>query len=209
MSECQLYLITPEVFELEHFSEALTAALKPGNVACVQLRQKLLPKETIVRSIEVLKPLVHKKNIPFILNDDAQLAAETDCDGVHIGQEDISFENARKILGEKSIIGVTCLDSYHLAMEASEKGADYVAFGAFYPSATKKSKGQPTTEILQKWSSNTTIPCVAIGGITPLNCIPLVSAGADFLSVVSSIWEHPEGPEIAVTEFNNAITNVK
>ena len=137
----------------------------------------------------------------FILNDRPDLAAELGCDGVHIGQEDAGYAEARRLL-PNGIVGVTCHDSRHLAMEASEAGADYVAFGAFFPTQTKQPKTQADPEILRWWSETTVVPCVAIGGITIANAPLLIEAGADFLAVSSGVWEHPDGPEEAVRAFN-------
>jgi len=139
----------------------------------------------------------------FILNDRPDLAAELGCDGVHIGQEDASYADARKLVGPKAIVGVTCHDSRHLAMEAAEAGADYVAFGAFFPTKTKEPKTQADPEILRAWSDSTVVPAVAIGGITVQNAPVLIEAGADFLAVAAGVWEHPDGPEAAVKAFNS------
>jgi len=133
------------------------------------------------------------------------LAAETGADGVHIGQEDTAYEEARRLVGAQAIVGVTCHDVRHLAIEAAEKGADYVAFGAFYPTTTKTPKGHPRLDILRWWSALMTVPCVAIGGIKVNNCAPLIQAGADFLAVVTGVWDYPAGPAAAVKAFNQAI----
>ncbi|HRK95573.1 MAG TPA: thiamine phosphate synthase, partial [Rhodospirillales bacterium] len=135
------------------------------------------------------------------LNDRPDLAAELGCDGVHIGQEDASYRDARRAMGEDGIVGVTCHDSRHLAMEAADAGADYVAFGAFFPTATKEPKARAEPEVLSWWSELMTVPCVAIGGITLENAPPLLEAGADFLAVCAGVWEHPDGPAAAVAAF--------
>jgi thiamine-phosphate pyrophosphorylase len=145
------------------------------------------------------------RDIPLILNDRPDLAARFGCDGVHIGQDDTPYAEARRILGRDRIVGVTCHDSRHLAMEAAEAGADYVAFGAFYPTQTKPSNYRPQPELLRWWTEVMTVPSVAIGGITPENCAPLVQAGADFICVVSAVWQNPAGPGAAVKAFNRAI----
>ena len=138
----------------------------------------------------------------FIVNDRPDLAAELGCDGVHVGQEDTSYAEARRLVGPKAIVGVTAHDSRHLAMEAAEAGADYVAFGAFFPTTTKEPKTSADIELLRWWSQTMVVPVVAIGGITVQNAAPLVEAGADFLAVSAGIWEHPDGPEAAVKAFN-------
>jgi thiamine-phosphate pyrophosphorylase len=145
------------------------------------------------------------RGVAFLMNDRPDLALATGCDGVHIGQEDASYDEARRFLGADRIIGVTCHASRHLAIEAAEAGADYVAFGAFFPSASKEAKHHADVELLRWWSEIMTVPAVAIGGITPENCASLVSAGADFLAVISAIWDHPRGPAAAVKSFLHAI----
>ena len=204
-SRCRLYLITPPKINLNTFKDKLARALDGGDVACVQLRLKEASQDKILHSIEVLKPIVQERNVAFILNDRPDLAAQTDCDGVHIGQKDAVFEQARNIIGSNAIVGVTCHDKRYLAIEAAEKGADYVAFGAFFSSQTKKTKNQPELEILKIWSTMTTVPSVAIGGISHDNCAPLIKAGADFLAVVSAIWNFDSGPKDAVKLFNQII----
>ena len=142
------------------------------------------------------------------MNDRPDLAAELGCDGVHVGQEDVAYKEARRIVGPDAIVGVTCHNSRHLAMVAAEQGADYVAFGAFYPTGTKDPKARAEPEILQWWSELMEVPCVAIGGITVENCAPLVEAGADFLAVVAGVWDHKDGPAAAVRAFNEVIASV-
>jgi thiamine-phosphate pyrophosphorylase len=199
---CRLYLITPPAFELASFSQALEDALQGGDVAAVQLRLKGASDADILRIGAALKPVVQRAGAAFILNDRPDLAAKLDADGVHVGQEDASCAEARAIVGKDKIVGVTCHDSRHLAMEAAEAGADYVAFGAFYPTATKAPKTRAEPDILEIWSETTETPCVAIGGITVENAEPLVRAGADFLAVSAGVWNHPQGPRAAVAAFN-------
>ena len=148
-------------------------------------------------------PISRRHDVAFILNDRPDLAADLGCDGVHVGQDDASYEEARRLLGERAIVGVTCHDSRHLAMEAAEAGADYVAFGAFFPTSTKTPKFSARPDLLQWWAEVMEVPCVAIGGITVGNCESLVSAGADFLAVSAGVWAHPEGPAAAVRAFND------
>ncbi|MBC8269943.1 MAG: thiamine phosphate synthase [Rhodospirillaceae bacterium] len=198
----QLYLITPPKLDLSSFPDILARTLDAGRVGCLQLRLKDTPEEDIVRTIDALKPIAQERGVAFLLNDDPTLAARTGCDGVHVGQQDASYEEAREAVGTGAIVGVTCHDSRHLAMEAAEQGADYVAFGAFFPTATKTPKAHPDPEILNWWSKDMTVPVVAIGGISVENCPPLISAGADFLAVVAGVWDYAEGPEQAVIAFN-------
>jgi len=201
-NRCQLYLITPPKLDLSRFPDTLSRTLDAGRVACLQLRMKETPEDDLRRAIDVLRPIAQSRGVAFVLNDDPHLAAELGCDGVHIGQQDTPYAEARQIMGPNATIGVTCHDSRHLAMEAAEQGADYVAFGAFFPTTTKAAKAQPDPEILNWWSQDMTIPVVAIGGITVENCVPLISAGTDFLAVVAGVWDYPEGPDEAVIAFN-------
>ncbi len=205
---CRLYLITPPGLPSLGplaFADVLAAALDAGDVASVQLRLKEADDDFIRRAAEVLRPVVQDRDVAFILNDRPDLAGELDCDGVHIGQEDASYTEAREAAGAGAIVGVTCHDSRDLAIAAAEQGADYVAFGAFFPTHTKETKTRATPEILEWWSDIVTVPSVAIGGITPENCAPLVRAGADFLAVAAGVWDHSEGPAAAVTAFDRAI----
>jgi thiamine-phosphate pyrophosphorylase len=195
---CQLYLITPPVIDLGRFPDLLAAALDAGDVASVQLRLKDCDDDTVRRACDALRPVTQSRDRAFILNDRPDLALASGCDGVHLGQDDMKYEAARQILGLGRSIGVTCHGSRHLAMDAAEAGADYVAFGAFFPTATKEARGHPETDILEWWSEIFTLPCVA-------NCAPLVRAGADFLAVIAAVWSHPDGPAAAVKEFANAI----
>lgn len=199
---CRLYLISPPRLSAANFLIPLREALDGGDVACFQLRLKDVSDDEIRRVTDALRPVVQAANVAFILNDRPGLAAELGCDGVHVGQEDASYADARKAM-PSGIVGVTCHDSLHLAMDAGEAGADYVAFGAFFPTATKDPKAQGVDpEILRAWSMATVVPCVAIGGITIDNAAPLVEAGADFLAVSAGVWEHKDGPEDAVRQFN-------
>jgi thiamine-phosphate pyrophosphorylase len=179
----------------------LKEALSGGDVASFQLRLKDVGDDEIRRAVDVLRPVVQANGTAFILNDRPDLAAELGCDGVHVGQEDASYGAARTAL-PNGIVGVTCHDSRHLAMEAGEAGADYVAFGAFFPTQTKAPKTQADIELLRWWSEMMVVPCVAIGGITLDNARALVEAGADFLAVSAGVWEHADGPAAAVRGFN-------
>lgn len=198
----RLYLITPPAFEWPAFAHTLEDALKGGDVAAVQLRLKHASDAEVLRLGAALKPIVQSAGAAFILNDRPDLAAKLDADGVHVGQSDATYAQARAALGQDKIVGVTCHDSRHLAMEAAEAGADYVAFGAFHPTGTKAPSHWAEPEILEIWSEISTTPCVAIGGITIDNAAPLARAGADFLAVSAGIWNHPQGPRAAVAAFN-------
>jgi thiamine-phosphate pyrophosphorylase len=199
----RLYLITPPAFDPEPFAGALEEALAGGDVACLQLRLKEADDAAIRRAAAVLKPIAEARGIAFIMNDRPDLAAELDCDGVHVGDEDMPYAEARRLLGEHRIVGVTCGASRDRAIGAAEAGADYVAFGAFFPSLTKTgTKHRADPELIEDWSETTVVPCCAIGGITQQNCGPLVAAGADFLAVIGAIWSYPQGPRAAVRDFN-------
>ena len=204
-ARCRLYLITPERLDPAAFAPPLAAALDAGDVACVQLRLKHLDDDGFRHAIDRLRPIAQGRDVALVINDRPDLAAETGCDGTHIGQQDMAYAEARRLVGDDAIVGVTCHDSRHLAFEAAERGADYVAFGAFFATTTKLPKGHPTPEILRWWRELTSVPSVAIGGIKPDNCGVLVEAGADFIAVVTGVWDHPDGPAAAVKAYNQAI----
>ena len=197
--DSRLYLITPSaIAEMPAFLAQLEEALSAGDVAALQVRLKDIPDAQIEGAVRAILPVAQKHGVAVILNDRPDLAARSGCDGVHIGQDDGTVAAARKVLPQ-GMIGVTCHDSRHLAMEASEQGADYVAFGAFFPTSTKQTATPPPeVETLSIWQEVMSTPCVAIGGITADNCRPLVTAGADFLAVSSYVWDHPQGPAAAV-----------
>jgi thiamine-phosphate pyrophosphorylase len=202
LPRCRLYLVTPPAFDPQAFAETLRRALDGGDVACLQLRLKDVPDTEVLRAGEILLPIAQKAGTAFILNDRPDLAKRLGADGVHVGQEDASYSEARALLGPDRIVGVTCHDSRHLAMDAAEAGADYVAFGAFFPTGTKDAKTRAETDLLRWWSDIMLVPSVAIGGITVDNAGPLIEAGADFLAVSAGVWAHPEGPAAAVKAFN-------
>jgi thiamine-phosphate pyrophosphorylase len=203
---CRLYLITPPVLgDPVMFAATLAEALDAGDVGAVQLRLKEAADDAIVAAVEAMLRVTRKRDVALILNDRPALAAQLGCDGVHIGQSDGPYEAARRAVGPGRIVGVTCHDSRDLAMTAAEAGADYVAFGAFFPTATKATVHRPELEILEIWQETMLTPCVAIGGITVENCRPLVTAGADFLAVSSGVWDFADGAPAAVAAFNAAI----
>ncbi len=210
----QLYLISPPSVTLDSFARTLQEALEaaPRNfIGSFQLRLKDVSDDDIRKATNTLMPICHAHHVAFILNDRPDLCVELGADGVHLGQEDLEkwpIKKARKVLGEEAIIGVSCHASKHLAMEAGEQGADYVAFGAFYETKSKPMEkllkwGTPTPDILEWWSSCTTLPCVAIGGITPENCAPL--AAADFIAVITAVWNHKDGAAAAIQEFKTSL----
>jgi thiamine-phosphate pyrophosphorylase len=206
MPRCRLYLITPpRLDDLAGFGRTLAQALDAGDVAALQLRLKDAPDDLVAAAVEVLRPITLCREVALILNDRPDLAARLGCDGVHVGQSDAPYAEARRLMGPDRTVGVTCHDSRHLAMQASEAGADYVAFGAFFPTATKDAPTRANPEILTIWQETMLTPCVAIGGITVDNCGALVAAGADFIAVSAGVWSYAAGPAAAVKAFNTAI----
>lgn len=210
---CRLYAISPPHFELNAFEKQLREAISGGDIGSFQLRMKDAEAADIKAAGERLLPICRERDIAFIINDRPDIAMELGADGAHLGQEDLDFwpiSKTRQIMGNDFVIGVSCHDSSHLAMEAGEEGADYVAFGAFYPTTSKSPEklakyGTPSADMLEWWYHYTVLPCVAIGGLTPQNCAPLVAAGADFIAAINAIWTYPKGAAAAVSEFNEAI----
>ena len=202
-ARCRLYPVTPPAIDAA-FRDQLAAALDAGDVAAVQLRLKDVDDDALRRAIDALRPVAQARDVAFIMNDRPDLAVAHGCDGAHVGQTDTPAPVARKLLGDL-ILGVTCHASRDLAFEAGEAGADYVAFGAFFPTATKEAPTRADPEILRWWAEIAELPAVAIGGITAANCAPLARAGADFLAVVGAVWNHPEGPAAGVRAMNAAI----
>jgi thiamine-phosphate pyrophosphorylase len=204
-ARCRVYLITPPSLDPLLFADQLAAALDAGDVAAVQLRLKDVDDDTWRRAIDALRPVAQSRDVAFLLNDRADLVRGSGADGVHVGQDDMPARQARALIGPDATLGVTCKGSRDLAMQAGEDGADYVAFGAFFPSGTKEVTRFIDPDILQWWSEMMELPCCAIGGITADNCAPLVRAGADFLAVVGAVWSPPDGPAAGVRALNAAI----
>lgn len=191
MTDCQLYLISP-LDVAGNFPDRLERVLAAAEVAAFQFRVKNIDEHAAARLAAPLQEICAAHDCAFIVNDSVKLAKRLGADGVHLGQSDGDVRDAREVLGREAQIGVTCHASRHLAMEAGEAGADYVAFGAFFPSETKASDHRPDLDLLTWWQNLFEIPCVAIGGITATNCEPLVAAGADFLAVSNGIWSGDE-----------------
>ncbi len=202
---CRLYLLTPPALDPGPFRDDLAAALDAGDVAAVQLRLKGAGDDAWQRAIDALRPVAQSRDVAFLLNDRADLVAGSGCDGVHVGQDDTPARDARRLIGPDRMLGVTCHESRDLAMQAGEDGADYVAFGAFFPSGSKTVARRADPAILAWWSELMELPCCAIGGITAENCAPLVRAGADFLAVIGAVWSHSDGPAAGVRALNQAI----
>ena len=202
----RLYRLPPPRLEdLAAFGRTLAHALDAGDVAALQIRLKDVADEIIAAAAQVLAPIAQARGVAVILNDRPDLAARLGCDGVHVGQSDAGLAEARKIMGPDAMIGVTCHDSLHLAMEAAEGGADYVAFGAFFPTTTKDATTRAELDLLSGWQADMVIPCVAIGGITAANVRDIARAGADFAAVSAGVWAYPDGPAAAVKAINHEI----
>jgi len=200
LTGCELYLISPLDVGGD-FPERLRAALEAGPVAAFQFRVKDIDQHEAARLAAPLLEICREHDCAFIVNDDVALAKRLGADGVHLGQGDGDPRDAREELGKDAQIGVTCHNSRHLALEAGEMGADYVAFGAFFPSSTKDAKIKAEPEILEWWSSMMEPPCVAIGGITVDNAAPIIATGTDFIAVSGGVWNYPEGPASAVRQL--------
>jgi thiamine-phosphate pyrophosphorylase len=205
-SPCQLYLISP-LDVGGSFPDQLEAALAAGPVAAFQFRVKGIDQHEAAELAVPLQAICAAHDVAFIVNDSVSLAKRINADGVHLGQGDGDIADARAQLGKAFQIGVTCHNSRHLAMEAAESGADYVAFGAFHPTSTKQADHQAELDTLEKWSSVTEIPCVAIGGITAENAMPIITAGADFIAVSGAVWSDPRGAATAVADFNAVLAS--
>ena len=204
---CRLYLITPARIEAAAFAETLAAALDAGDVACVQLRLPETASAARIAAAEVLRPVCHARGVALVIDEDPAAARAAGLDGVHLANPR-AIGHARDALGGEAIVGVACGGSRHAAMSAAEKGADYVSFGVFFPSPTLPEAPLADPKILIWWNEMMVVPCVAVGGITPENCAPLVAAGADFLAVSSAVWDHPAGPAAAVAAFDEAIAAI-
>lgn len=209
----RLYLITPQRIDLATFPETLARALDAGDVAALQLRLKNpdgapAPDDEILRAGKILVPFAQGRGVAVILNDRPDLAKALGADGVHLGQEDAPYAEARRLLGPDAMIGVTCHNSRHLAIEAAEAGADYVAFGAIYPTSTKDTRYTADLDLIAWWAEIMETPCVAIGGITVENAEPVARAGADFLAVMGGVWNHAEGPEAAIRELTELLAKL-
>ena len=202
---CRLYIITPETVDLGAFTDSLGRALDAGDVAAVQLRLKNISDDAWKRAIDALRPVTQSRRVEFLLNDRADLVASTGCDGAHVGQEDMPAKEARRLMGARRTLGVTCKSSHDLADRAVQDGATYVAFGAFYPSTSKQVLNLADPEALRRWAQRSKVPACAIGGITAANLAPIVRAGANLLAILGGVWGHPDGPVAGVRAINAAI----
>jgi len=205
----RLYLVTPpQIEDVPAFVDQFRAAIQGGDIASLQIRVKQGDAIDPVKTREItqaVKRICLAEHIALIINDSPQLARALQVDGVHLGMDDMDIVEARELVGPDMIIGATCKDSRHQAMIAGEAGADYVAFGAFYPTQTKAGATRAEPDVLTWCQMFLTLPCAAIGGITLENAAPLIAAGADFLAVSSGVWDHKDGPAAAVASFNRII----
>ena len=205
---CQIYLITPpQIDDLLGFCKALDSALSAAPVACLQIRLKEVngdktESSAIIQAAKAIIPICHAKNTLVLINDDPEIAKQCGADGVHLGQNDMDYFSSRELLGGDAIIGITCHNSKGLGFEAAQAGADYVAFGAFFETATKQAKARAQLEILEWWQEAVEIPSVAIGGISVDNAKALIQAGADFLAVSSGVWDYQDGPASAISRLS-------
>ena len=204
-NDCRLYLLTPPVLPHD-FAETLAGALDAGDVAALQLRLTDADDDTIRRAVDLVRPVAHARGVALILNNRPDLAVETGCDGAHVGAADMPPAEARRVLGRKLQLGVSCYDSRDSALRAGEAEADYVSFGAFFPSMTKTAESEPDIELLSWWAELMELPVVAVGGITPQNCASLVQAGANFIAACGAVWGS-EAPDAVVRAFITAFAN--
>jgi thiamine-phosphate pyrophosphorylase len=215
LPDCKPYLITPPSFDPVPFADLLASALDAGNINCAQIWMPKSEADEVKRALDILLPVCHQRDVALLVCDHVDLVAPSGADGVHLASRPVDAEDvsdvraARKVLGEDAIVGVSCFSSRHRALEAAEKGADYVSFGPCFPSANTTYTDYLELDLLTWWNAYIEVPAVAIGGITAENCGDLVKSGVDFLAASSSIWSHPEGPANAVTAFNDAITRAR
>jgi len=185
-----IYLISPNKIKKSNFYKSLNQILKTKKVAYFQLRLKKTSISNLIKISKKIKKITKKNNVKFLINDNPFVAKAIDSDGCHLGQKDMDFEISRKILGKKKIIGVTCHNSKNLALKAKRLGANYVAFGSFFKSQTKKTAFKANLEILRWAKKKINMPTVAIGGINSFNCKKILSNGADFIACSSYVWNN-------------------
>ena len=185
-----IYLISPPKIRGNEFYKELNWILKTNKVKYFQLRLKKISDHNLLKISKKIKKLVKKNNVKFLINDKPLVAKAVDSDGCHIGQKDMDFVNSRKILGKNKIIGVTCHSSKKLALKAKKYGANYVAFGSFFKSSTKKSALKANLTILRWAKKKINMPTVAVGGINSSNYKKILSSGADFIACSGYVWNN-------------------
>ncbi len=201
--DCRLYLLTPPVLPSD-FAATLASALDAGDVAALQLRLPDADDDAILLAVELVRPVAHARGVAVILEGRPDLVVQTGCDGAHLGPANMPPVDARRLLGPKLQLGVSCGESRDAALLAGEAGADYVSFGAFFPTTTVNARSHPEVELVSWWAELMELPVVAIGGMTPENCPPLVRAGANFIAACGAVWG-AEAPAAVVRAFNSAI----
>lgn len=204
---CRIYLISPlEIPDVDEFAGVLEETFSGGDVACFQLDLYRVGDEEIMAAAAKLMPICHANDVPFLINQNPDLAREIGADGVHIGQHNVPYAQAREILGDEAIVGVTCNNSFDLGLATAEEGATYVSFGPFYSSWILQGMERAELPLLEAWADGPSqVPSIANGGIKLENVTPLVEAGADFIALCSSVWKHDEGPKAAIEKFNDLI----
>ena len=185
-----IYLISPQKIKGVNFYRELNKILKTNKVKYFQLRLKIIPKAKLIKISKKVKKIVKKNNVKFLINDNPTVAKIVNADGCHIGQKDMDLINARKILGKNKIIGVTCHNSKKLALEAKKYGANYVAFGSFFKSSTKKTASRANLEILRWAQKKINMPTVAIGGINSSNYKKILLNGANLIACSNYVWKN-------------------
>ena len=186
-----LYAVTPENLSGAALTSAVTAAVENGAKA-VQYREKSTDARRRRRDAEALLTVCRRRRVPLVINDDVELAIAAGADGVHLGREDAPLAGTRARLGDAAIIGISCYDDADRALAATRNGADYVAFGSFFPSVTKPGAVRATTDLVAAVRPCIQAPIVAIGGITADNASPLLDSGVDLLAVVNAIFGAPD-----------------
>lgn len=204
---CRIYLISPlEIPDVDKFAGVLEETLSGGDVACFQLDLYKAGDEAIMAAAAKLMPICHASDVPFLINQNPDLARKIGADGVHLGQHNVPCAEARELLGNEAVIGVTCNDSFDLGLAAAEEGASYVSFGPFHSSWILQGMERAELPLLEAWADGPSeVPSIANGGIKLENATPLVEAGADFIALCSSVWKHDEGPKAAIEKFNDLI----
>ena len=197
-----IYLISPKKINEKNFYKKLNNVLKTNKVKYFQLRLKKIPTLSLIKISKKIKKIVRKNNVKFLINDKPFVAKMVGADGCHIGQKDTNLITARKILGKNKIIGVTCHNSKKLAIEAKKNGANYIAFGAFFKSSTKKTAFKANMEILRWAKKKINMPTVAIGGINSSNYNKILSNRADYIACSNYIWNNKKiDPVSAINKF--------
>ena len=198
-----IYLISPQKIKGNKFYNKLDQVLKTNKVKYFQLRLKKISNLNLIKISKKIKKITRKNNVKFLINDKPSVAKTVDANGCHIGQKDMNFTISRKILGKNKIIGVTCHNSKKLALKAKRYGANYIAFGSFFKSSTKKTAYKANLAILRWAEKKISMPVVAIGGINSSNYKKILASGANFIACSNYIWNNKKlDPVSAINKFN-------